>query len=97
MDYEKLELTREQIQAAKSVYRAIRKAAELNVEFWDDYGTLACYNGNTIECLEMDERGHSDIEIHENNIYYYELLDNFHPGNSDDRVYAKPRNIVTFD
>lgn len=88
---EELQLTKEQLNAAKMVYKAMKIAGKLGVHFWDDYGTLSCYNANKIERLTMDYEVHSDIEIHENNIAYYETLKNFHAGNSDDRVYANPK------
>lgn len=94
MDLEKLKLTDEQIKAAKSVYRAMRKAAKLNVQFWDDYGTLSCYNGNTVDHLVCDDAPNykDGVEIYENSIHYWEMLKNFHAGNADDHLYAIPRD-----
>lgn len=89
-EYEHLELTEEQLKAAKSVYRAMRKASKLGVQFWDDYGTLACYNGNMIRRMGMDEREPGVISIRDNpDIAYDEILDNFFPGNADDEVFAE--------
>jgi hypothetical protein len=90
-DFEELELTKEQIKAAKAVYSAIKKAEKLGVEFWDNYGTLSCYNGLKIDCIEMDDR-RGGIPLSENeNLVYYELLKNFHAGNSDDPIWIIPR------
>lgn len=90
-DYEELELTKDQIKAAKAVYSAIRKAGKLGVHFWDDYGTFSAYNGNKIRRLAMDyENDRTDIEVHDNNLEYHETLKNYHAGNADDKVYVVP-------
>lgn len=93
MDFEKyteLKLTAEQLKAAKSVYRAMRKAHKLNVVFWDDYGTLSCFNREKITRLNMDGKTKGNISIRKYDITYYEHLDNFKCGNSDDEVWAEP-------
>jgi hypothetical protein len=87
-DYSELELTKEQLKAAKEVYSVIKKAGSFGVHFWDDYGTLSCYNGYKIKSLSMDFESHSNIEIHEHRLAYYEQLKNFHAGNADDNVYV---------
>lgn len=90
MEYEHLELTEEQLKAAKSVYKAIRKAGKLGVEFWDDYGILGCYNGNQIRALHMDQRTPDVVSIRDHDITYDEHLANFHSGNADDEVFVEP-------
>lgn len=67
--YDELKMTDEQIKSAKAVYRAIRKANKLGVTFWDDYGTLSCYNDKKIARLNMEGNG---INIREYDITYCE-------------------------
>ena len=86
---EELTLTIEQIKVAKSVYRAMRKAAKLGIEFWDDYGTLGCYNGKKIKALHMDDNK-GKFKILGDDEWYYEALNNFHSGNADDTIYVEP-------
>ena len=80
-----LELTDEQLKAAKAVYRAMRKASKLGVHFWDNYGILQCYNGNKITCPVPDEN--KEISLYYNDPTYYEILDNFTSGNADDELF----------
>jgi len=89
-DFDELKLTKEQEKAAKAVYRAMRKAAKLNVDFWDDYGTLSCYNGNKIARLNMDGNIKGNVSIRDYCITYYEMLSNFYAGNADDDMWAEP-------
>jgi len=90
MDYEDLGLTEKQEKAAKAVYRAMRKAATLNVKFWDDYGTLSCYSGNNFRgySMEADPGGISYYKHPE--IAYHENLTNFAAGNADDELWLMP-------
>lgn len=85
--YDELKMTPEQIKSAKAVYRAIRKANKLGVSFWDDYGTLSCYNDNKIARLNMEGNG---INIRHHDITYSEMLPKFYAGNSDDDIWAEP-------
>lgn len=82
-----LNLSVEQKKAAKAVYRAIKNAAKLNVIFWDNYGTLSCYNGDKISSLTMEKKeGDKELEYDD---FYYQELDNFEAGNADDPIYVK--------
>lgn len=85
MTHEELELTKKQLNAAKSVYRAIRKAGKLGVHFWDNYGTLQAYNVEKISCPVPDKE--YDISLQDVDPTYYEVLNNFHAGNADDDLY----------
>ncbi|HSH52511.1 MAG TPA: hypothetical protein VK982_12375 [Bacteroidales bacterium] len=80
-----LELTEVQLKAAKAVYRAMRKASKLGVVFWDNYGTLQCYNARKITTPVPDES--KEISLDENDPTYYERLDNFISGNADDPLF----------
>jgi len=80
-----LELTNEQLKAAKAVYRAMRKAAKLNVHFWDNYGNFQCYNGNKIKRPMPDPS--REISIEDYDPTYSEETYNFHAGNSDDPLF----------
>lgn len=93
MDFEKYELTEEQLKAAKAVYRAMRRAAKLNIQFWDDYGTLSCFNGNKIKAIQPDKHDAPNaIDIrNEYDVTYNERLTNIHNANADDDLYAVPR------
>ena len=84
--YDELKLTTEQLKAAKAVYRSIRKANKLGVAFWDDYGTLSCYNDRKISRLNMEGNG---VNIREHDITYSEMLPSFEAGNSDDDMWAE--------
>lgn len=85
-----LEMTPEQIKAAKSVYKAMREAAKLNVQFWDDYGTLACYNGNKLKGFQMHSVSDSFVST-DYDPQYSEMLKNFQAGNADDPRYWEPK------
>lgn len=85
-----LQLTPEQKKAAKAVYKAMRDAAKLHVEFWDDYGTLSCYNGNKLKGFQMHPVSESFVST-EHDPCYYELLKNFQAGNADDPRYWEPK------
>jgi hypothetical protein len=80
-----LDLTDEQIKAAKAVYRAMRKASKLGVVFWDNYGTLQCYNAEKITCPVPDSD--KEISMWEHDPTYSEILDNFRSGNADDELF----------
>ena len=98
-----LQLTPEQLKAAKKVYSAIKAAGKLGVNFWDNYGTLTCYNSKKIEVPIMEdnvswkERNNEDVFIASNSgcdgdgylVLYWDMLDNFFAGNADDTFYAK--------
>lgn len=91
--FEDLCLTDEQIKSAKAVYRAIRKAHKLGVCFWDNYGTLTCYNGKKITSptpSPSDSRG-DGYSLRDNDVSYYEILPNmaFQAGNADDELFFK--------
>jgi len=83
-----LGLTKEQITAAKKVYAAMRKAHKLGIDFWDNYGTLSCYNNKKIKALRMDS-GNGKFNRLVSEDYYYELLQNFFAGNADDPIYVE--------
>lgn len=97
---EKLSLTPDQLKAAKKVYAAMKAAGKLGVHFWDDYGTLSCYNDKKIQVPIMEDflsysekcgdeyfEANSGTEGHL--VVYYENLKNFFAGNADDPYYAK--------
>lgn len=89
--YDKYKLSDEQIKSAKKVYKAIRNAGKLGVEFWDMYGRLTAYNGNVFSRLHMEERENT-IQIingEGEELVYSEPLNNFSAGCSDDNVYAE--------
>ena len=88
--YENLELTEHQIQLAKKVYTAIRKAGKAGLNFWDDYGNLSCYNSKKITHPVPDEQHKINIREHKN-VVYWENLNNFFAGNADDPLFADPK------
>lgn len=92
--YDKYRLTDEQIKACKKVYRAMREAGKLGVQFWDMYGTLQAYNGKVFRGLSMDDipNGIQIINAEASELTYYETLSNFQAGCSDDDVWAELRN-----
>lgn len=63
--YEKYKLTDEQIRACKQVFKAMRKAGQLGVQFWDMYGTLTAYNGHVFSRLHMFAAPNS-VEVTDN-------------------------------
>lgn len=75
-------LNHKQLKAAKRAYNAMRKAGELGVHFWDNYGTLECYNSLGIDKPAPDPSLPYDLS--ENPVTYSEYLKNFHYGNADD-------------
>jgi len=82
---EKLELTDKQLKAAKDVYKAMKAAGKLGVYFWDNYGTLQCYNSKKISLPRPDAS--RDKSLQEYDPTYYELLNNFSSGNADDELF----------
>jgi len=82
---EKLELTDKQLKAAKDVYKAMKAAGKLGVCFWDNYGTLQCYNSKKIS-LPLPDDSH-EKSLREYDPTYYELLNNFSSGNADDELF----------
>lgn len=84
-----LGLTDEQLKAAKAVYKAMRKASKLGVAFWDNYGTLQCYNSNKISCPVPDSD--REISLWEHDPTYWEQLDNYSSGNADDELFYDKR------
>ena len=80
-----LELTPEQLKAAKKVYKAMREAGKLGVYFWDNYGTLQCYNGKKISLPVPDNT--NEISICDFDPTYYEMLKNYSSGNADDELF----------
>ena len=86
--YEELELTENQLKLAKKVYMAIRKAGKAGVDFWDNYGTLACYNAKKIQ-LPRPDKGFSISTLKHNNLIYEETLKTFFAGNADDELFTE--------
>ena len=84
-DCNELGLTDKQLKAAKAVYTAIRNASKAGVVFWDNYGQLQCYNSNKIDLPVPDQS--KEISLDSCDPTYYEQLNNFKSGNSDDPLY----------
>lgn len=89
--YEKYKLTDEQIKACKKVFKAMKEAGKINVQFWDMYGTLTAYNGKVFSRLHMSPEPNSIqiVNSEASELTYYENLKNFAPGCSDDDVWAE--------
>ncbi|CAD0220376.1 hypothetical protein [Chryseobacterium sp. JV274] len=83
---EKYGLNSEQKKAAKAVFSAMRKAGKLGVEFWDMYGTLTAYNGKKFRGISMDDIPNAIQVVNSegSELTYWEQLENFSPGCSDD-------------
>jgi len=92
--YETFKLTDKQILACKKVYKAMREADKLGVQFWDMYGTLSAYNGKVFRSLHMQDTDNSIqvINCEGNELIYSEQLKNFQAGCSDDDVWAEVRS-----
>jgi hypothetical protein len=92
--YDKYKLTDEQIKSCKKVFKSIKDAGKLGVEFWDMYGTLTAFNGKVFERLHMNDvpNGIQIINCEGEELIYSEYLKNFSPGCSDDDVWAELRN-----
>ncbi|WP_213279351.1 hypothetical protein [Chryseobacterium indologenes] len=88
---EKYGLNTEQKKAARSVFSAMRKAGKLGVEFWDMYGTLTAYNGKKFRGISMDDipNGIQVVNSEGSELTYWEQLENFSPGCSDDDVWLE--------
>lgn len=84
-------LTDEQLKASKEVYKAMRKAGKLGVQFWDMYGTLTAYNGNEFIRISMDDipNGIQIVNSEGEELTYSERLENFSCGCSDDDVWLE--------
>lgn len=80
------DLTDLQRKTAKKVEKAIKEAAKLGVEFFDDYGRLTAYNGLIIKLPVPD---HTLAEELNPDFVYSMNLDNFHAGNADDQLYVE--------
>ena len=80
-----LQLTSEQLKAAKKVYKAMKIAGKLGVYFWDNYGTLQCYNAKKISLPVPDDT--NEISIRDCDPTYYEMLKNYSTGNADDELF----------
>ena len=80
-----LELTDKQLKAAKDVYKAMRTAGKLGVGFWDNYGTLQCYNAKKISLPRPDNNCNKSLQDYDPT--YYELLNNYSSGNADDELF----------
>lgn len=80
-----LELTDKQLKAAKVVYKAMREAGKLGVYFWDNYGTLQCYNAKKITLPVPDDK--SEFSLRDYDPTYYEILKNYSAGNADDELF----------
>jgi hypothetical protein len=78
-------LTPAQLKAAKKVYKAMLLAGKLGVVFWDNYGTLECYNGHSI--TKPASGLGMCYELSENPVTYSEDLNNFKCGNADDPLF----------
>ena len=91
--YEKYKLTDDQIKACKKVFKAMKGAGKLGVQFWDMYGTLTAYNGKVFKRLSMDDipNGIQIVNAEGSELTYYENLSNFSTGCSDDDVWAELR------
>lgn len=89
--FDKYRLTDEQIKACKKVFKAMKEAGKLKVQFWDMYGTLTAYNGKVFIGISMDDidNGIQIVNAEGEELTYYERLDNFSPGCSDDNVWAE--------
>lgn len=89
--FEKYSLTDEQIKACKKVFKAMKDAGKIGVEFWDMYGALTAYNGNVFVRLHMDDikNGIQITNCEAEELTYSEDLKNFSPGCSDDHVWAE--------
>ena len=92
--FEKYSLTDEQIKACKRVFKAMKDAGKIGVEFWDMYGTLTAYNGNVFVRLHMDDikNGIKITNCEAEELTYSEELKNFSPGCADDHVWAEFKN-----
>ena len=60
-EFEECVLTPAQLKAAKRVYAAIKAAGKLGVGFWDNYGTLECYNSTKITMPVPDCMHHYEL------------------------------------
>lgn len=91
--FDKYKLTEKQIKACKKVFKAMKEAGKLGVEFWDMYGTLTAYNGKVFRRLSMTDipNGIQIINAEGSELTYYEPLSNFQAGCSDDDVWAELR------
>lgn len=67
-------LTPEQLEAAKKVYAAMRAAKQCGVNFFDNYGTLECYNAKRITQPSTVEGLYS---VQGNNCTYTEKVSNY--------------------
>lgn len=67
-------LTPQQLEAAKNVYAALRAAKESGVNFFDNYGTLECYNAKRITQPSTVQGLYS---VKENNCTYSEKVVNY--------------------
>lgn len=83
-EFKRCSLSAKQLNAAKKVYAAMRKAALVGVTFWDNYGILECYNSNSIG---KPKPIYAPYELSENPVTYSENLKNFQYGNADDPLY----------
>jgi len=97
--YEKYRLTDEQIKACKKVFKAMREAGKLGVQFWDMYGQLTAYNGNVFERLNTDEGFNSPTGIKLTNcdageLLYSETLTNLRSASADDDVWGELKDEI---
>ena len=91
--YDKYRLTDEQLKACKKVFKAMKDADKLGVQFWDMYGTLTAYNGKVFERLSMANitNGIKITNCEAEELTYCENLNNFQAGCADDDVWAELR------
>lgn len=67
-------LTPQQLEAAKNVYAALKAAKESGVTFFDNYGTLECYNAKRVAKVSAVQGLYS---VKENNCTYSEKVENY--------------------
>ena len=91
--YDEYRLTDEQIKSCKKVFKAMKDADKLGVQFWDMYGTLTAYNGKVFERLSMVNitNGIQITNCEGEELTYSERLNNFQAGCADDDVWAELR------
>lgn len=85
---ERIQLTREQESAIKSLERALKKCATANVFFHNCYGRLLAYDGDVVDCVddnedELDCNEGDSVEMYGYNLdswaddrHYIHLIDN---------------------
>ena len=67
-------LTPQQLETAKKVFAALREAEKQGIKFFDNHGTLECYNAKRITQPNAVSGLYS---VSENGCTYSELLNNY--------------------